>query len=365
MMIEGKSLSAAPMTVIDPNSFEPGTDTEQVYPGKQFRVKPGASVRDAFMPVQIPDVTNGLLQLVQQLEREADLDSGQTSIGYGDMSPAQTKTATGMSILNSNANRQTADVVRSVSKMITNNIQAIYRWLMVDSEDMQIKGDYEAISTGYEQYIAKEVHNTQLINFLQTIGSLPQLQQYIKYEAFSRPLLRAFNLDPEQVMKTEEQVAQEMQQQTQAMQQQQEQQAQQQSQMIQQQAQAQAQATAQSQIQVQQIKSVLDEKQKVSDDQREMERAERLELIKDGNILHPTNLERHSILLREELDASEVNAMMQEEQEEQQLIAQQQQMQQMQEQQLAQQQQQQQQAEGQGGPMAGAPEQGMVEQGAN
>ena len=325
MMIEGKSLSAAPMTVIDPNSFEPGTDTEQIYPGKQFRVKPGASVRDAFMPIQIPDVTNGLLQLIQQLEREADLDSGQTSIGYGDQSPAQTKTATGMSILNSNANRQTADVVRSVSKMITNNIQAIYRWLMVDSQDMQIKGDYEAISTGYEQYIAKEVHNTQLINFLQTIGSLPQLQQYIKYEAFSRPLLRAFNLDPEKVMKTEEEVAQEMQQQNQAMQQQQQQQLEQQAQIAQQQIQVQAQANAeaqsqieqvkaQSKIQVDQIKAILDEKQKVSDDQREMERDERLELIKDGNVLHPTNLERFSILLREQMDESEAQQMLQEEQ---------------------------------------------------
>ena len=354
MMIEGKSLSAAPMTVIDPNSFEPGTDTEQVYPGKQFRVKPGASVRDAFMPVQIPDVTNGLLQLIQQLEREADLDSGQTSIGYGDMSPAQTKTATGMSILNSNANRQTADVVRSVSKMITQNIQAIYRWLMVDSPDMSIKGDYEAISTGYEQYIAKEVHNTQLINFLQTIGSLPQLQQYIKYEAFSRPLLRAFNLDPEKVMKTEEQVAQEMQQQTQAMQQQQQQQAQQQAQLIQQQAQAQAQATAQSQIQVEQVKSILGEKQKVSDDQREMERAERLELIKDGNVLHPTNLERFSILLREQMDQGEAQQMLQEEQA----------MQQKDSTRLQQQQAAQQEEEAQmGGQMAGAQEQGMVEQG--
>ena len=359
MMIEGKSLSAAPMTVIDPNSFEPGTDTEQVYPGKQFRVKPGASVRDAFMPVQIPDVTNGLLQLIQQLEREADLDSGQTSIGYGDMSPAQTKTATGMSILNSNANRQTADVVRSVSKMITMNIQAIYRWLMVDSQDNAIKGDYEAISTGYEQYIAKEVHNTQLINFLQTIGSLPQLQQYIKYEAFSRPLLRAFNLDPEKVMKTEEQVAQEMQQQTQAMQQQQQQQAQQQAQLAQQQVQAQAQATAQSQIQVEQIKALLEEKQKVSDDQREMERDERLALIKDGNVLHPTNLERYSILLREQMEKGEATEMMQEEQAEQQrkMAMQQQQM-----------------AEEQGGPqgpqgppqgeqMAGGSPEGMVEQG--
>jgi len=365
MMIEGKSLSAAPMTVIDPNSFEPGTDTEQIYPGKQFRVKPGASVRDAFMPIQIPDVTNGLLQLIQQLEREADLDSGQTSIGYGDQSPAQTKTATGMSILNSNANRQTADVVRSVSKMITNNIQAIYRWLMVDSQDMQIKGDYETISTGYEQYIAKEVHNTQLINFLQTIGSLPQLQQYIKYEAFSRPLLRAFNLDPEEVMKTEEEVAQEMQQQTQSMQEQQEKQVQQQAQMAQQQIQAQAQASTQSQIQVDQTKAILDEKQKVSDDQREMERAERLELIKDGNVLHPTNLERFSILLREQMDQGEAQQMQQEEQAmKQEDTARMQEQQQMQQQQM----QQQQMAEGpppegQGGPMAGAPEQGMVEQG--
>ena len=317
MMIEGKSLSAAPLTVIDPNSFEPGTDTEQVYPGKQFRVKPGASVRDAFMPVQIPDVTNGLLQIVQQLEREADLDSGQTSIGYGDMSPAQTKTATGMSILNSNANRQTADVVRSVSKMISGNITAIYRWLMVDDPDPEIKGDYEAVSTGYEQYIAKEVHNTQLVQFLQTVGQLPQLQQYIKYESFSRPLLRAFNLDPEEVMKTEEQVTQEMEAQTQA----QQQEVQQQQQMQQQALMAQIQAQMQSQMAVEQNKAVLDEKQSVSGDQRDMEIKERVELMKQGNVLHPTNLERHSVLLREQAreslmqqDAAEEQAAAQREQ---------------------------------------------------
>jgi len=319
MMIEGKSLSAAPLTVIDPNSFEPGTDTEQVYPGKQFRVKPGASVRDAFMPVQIPDVTNGLLQIVQQLEREADLDSGQTSIGYGDMSPAQTKTATGMSILNSNANRQTADVVRSVSKMISGNITAIYRWLMVDDPDPEIKGDYEAVSTGYEQYIAKEVHNTQLVQFLQTVGQLPQLQQYIKYESFSRPLLRAFNLDPEEVMKTEEQVTQEMQAQTQA----QQQQVQQQQQMQQQALMAQIQAQMQSQMAVEQNKAVLDEKQSVSGDQRDMEIKERVELMKQGNVLHPTNLERHSVLLREQAGEQ---AQMETQAEEQAAIAQQQQL---------------------------------------
>ena len=304
MMVEGKSLSAAPLTVIDPNAFEPGTDTEQIYPGKQFRVKPGASVRDSFSSVQIPDVTNGLLQVIQQLEREADLDSGQTSIGYGDMSPAQTKTATGMSILNSNANRQTADVVRSVSTMITKNVGAIYRWLMVDSMDASIKGDYEAISTGYEQYVAKEVHNTQLINFLQVVGQMPEIKQYLKQEAFTRPLLRAFNMEPDKVVKTEQEVTQEMQAQQQAQQQQvqaQAQAAQQQAQQQMQQIQQQIQEQTQSSIAIEKNKSLLEEKQNVSEDQRKLEMQERLELIKQGNVVElPPNLVESSVILQEE-----------------------------------------------------------------
>jgi len=309
MMVEGKSLSAAPLTVIDPNAFEPGTDTEQIYPGKQFRVKPGASVRDSFTSVQIPDVTAGLLQLIQQLEREADLDSGQTSIGYGDQSPSQTKTATGMSILNSNANRQTADVVRSVSVMITKNVKAIYRWLMVDSMDSTIKGDYEAISTGYEQYVAKEVHNTQLINFLQVVGQMPEIKQYLKQEAFTRPLLRAFNMEPDKVVKTEKQVTEEMQAQQDAQKQQMEQQAQAQQQAAMQQAQAQQQLQsqkiqeeAQASMAVDQNKIMLMEKQKVSEDQRKLEMQERLELVKQGNVLNPANLENNSVLLREQME---------------------------------------------------------------
>jgi DNA polymerase III alpha subunit (gram-positive type) len=211
-----------------------------------------------------------------------------------------------MSILNSNANRQTADVVRSVSAMITKNIGAIYRWLMVDSTDITIKGDYEAISTGYEQYVAKEVHNTQLINFLQVIGQFPEIKQYLKNENFTRPLLRAFNMEPDKVVKTEEEVTKEMQQQTQSQQQQMQQQSEAAQQAAMQQLQAQAQLQSQkiqeqtqAEITTTQQKSLIEEKSKVSEDQRKLEMQERLELIKQGNILHPANLENDSILLRE------------------------------------------------------------------
>ena len=300
MMVEGKSLSAAPLTVIDPNSFEAGTNTEEIYPGKQFKVKPGASVRDAFQSIVIPDVTNGLLQIVQQLERQSDLDSGQTAIGYGDQSPSQTKTATGMSILNSNANRQTADVVRSVSNMITKNVQAVYRWLMVDSDDPMIKGDYEAICTGFESYLSKEVQNSQLINFLQVSGNMPQFQEYIKFEAFTRPLLRAFNLDPELMLKTEEQVAQEQQAAQQNAIEMKRMELQMQAEFEGQKEQAIQQAEHQFNAQMAEMKALLDEKQNVSGDVRALEMQERLELLKQGNVLNPPDIQTDSILIREE-----------------------------------------------------------------
>jgi hypothetical protein len=189
---------------------------------------------------------------------------------------------------------------------------------MVDSMDASIKGDYEAISTGYEQYVAKEVHNTQLINFLQVIGQFPEIKSYLKNEAFTRPLLRAFNMEPDKVVKTEEEVTQEMQSQTQAQQQQMEQQAQAAQQAAQQQAQMQMQMQAQqiqqqaqAEIQKTEQKALIEEKINVSEDQRKLEMQERLELIKQGNILNPTNLENNSVLLREQMD-NERDQMLQE-----------------------------------------------------
>ena len=277
MLVEGKELSAVPMTVVNPAAFESGSDLESIRAGKQFKVRSGMSVQDAFASIVIPDVTSGLLNLIQVLEREADLDSGQTAIGYGDMSPSQTRTATGMSILNSNANKQTADVVRSISDMITRNIEAIYRWIMVDSSDPSLKGDYEAICTGWTQYVAKEVHNTQLIQFLSTIGQLPQLQNYIRYDAFVQPLVRAFNLDPEMIVKSEQEVQQNQQQQAQ-------QQAQQAQSMEQMKIQS-LQQELQLRSEFEKTKAILDEKKAASEDIRQSQIQERMELLRQGNVL--------------------------------------------------------------------------------
>ena len=294
MMIEGKTLSAAPLTIVNPAAMEAGQDTESIYPGKQFKVRSGSSVQDAFGSVIIPDVTNGLGSMIQMLEREADLDSGQVAIGYGEQSPSQTRTATGMSILNSNANKATASVVRSISGMITQNVSSLYHWLMVDSEDTSIKGDFESISTGWTQYVAREIHNEQLIGFLQALGQVPQLQEYIRYETFVQPFVRAFNLDPEKVVMPEEEVQMKRQQNQQS-----------QVQAVQQELQMKQQALdaeLNSRSGFERSKAVLDEKKAVSEDIRQSQIAERQILMNKGNVLKEPVPDYYamSLLLNEE-----------------------------------------------------------------
>ncbi|MBU97611.1 MAG: hypothetical protein CL429_00820 [Acidimicrobiaceae bacterium] len=316
MMVEGKELSSVPLTVVNPAAFESGTDLESIRAGKQFKVRNGMSVQDAFSSIAIPDVTSGLLNLIQVLEREADLDSGQTAIGYGDTSPSQTSTATGMSILNSNANKTTASVVRSLSDMITKNVNALYRWLMVDSPDPSIKGDYEAISTGWTQYVAKEVHNTQLIQFLSTIGQLPQLQNYIRYDAFVQPLVRAFNLDPELIVKNEQEV-----------QQMQQEQMQQQAQQAQQMEQMKIQSLQQElglRTGFEKDKALLDEKKAASEDIRQSQIQERVELIRQGNVLKEATPDYYSMSMLINEEMQEKQAAQQQQEAEQQQAAQQQ-----------------------------------------
>ena len=143
MIVEGKTMASQPMFAINPNAFDSTQDDfYDVFPGKIFRMKTGESVNDAFRPVLIPDVTAGLVDLLRIVERNTDLSSGQTPIGMGAGAQYQTKTATGMQILNENQNKLTTGVVRSLNNLVTANVQAVYHWLMADSRDIAIKGDF-------------------------------------------------------------------------------------------------------------------------------------------------------------------------------------------------------------------------------
>lgn len=303
-LVEGKALASNPISVIDPQAFDPKEDIENIYPGKVIKVRPGNDVQSAYRPVIIPDVTNGLSELISMVERQADLASGQSAIGLGESAPYQTKTATGMSILQSNSNKLTAEVVRSVSRMITGNIKAIYHWVMSDSQDAALKGDYDCECTGFMQYVAKEVHNTQLIGLLSVLAQNPDLNEEIKRNKFIRPIFRAFSLEPEEfVMTPEESEAK--------------------AQEAQQAQQAAMQAELQAKAEMMQMQSLLQEKMAVSSDDRKREINEREILMNQGNqLVENAGFAEESLLIQEaqqQAQEAEMQEEMQGKQEDQQL----------------------------------------------
>jgi len=288
MYVEGKELSSVPMVGVDASQLAPNEDPTDLYPGKVFQFTPGADVSNAFRPILIPDVTNGLMELMQFLQREANLASGQSPIGMGQTASYQTRTATGMSLLNSNQNRATAAVVQSISNMMKSALTGMYRWILVDTDDPDLHCDAEALCTGYERYIAEEVHNQQLLQFMQVLQQLPQLAQEIRIERLAKPILNAFNLEPEELLKTPEEKQQDQQ-------------------SMMQQMQLKLQMEGQKEVQkgkveeaLKRLDAALEERTSIGKQRRELEIQRILKMMERGEAVEPTDFSDLSVMLKEE-----------------------------------------------------------------
>ena len=208
----------------------------------------------------------------------------------GQSAPYQTKTATGMSILNTASQKQTASVVQSVSSILQGAIDGIYRWLLVDSDDPNLHCDAEAICTGYERFVAEEIHNQQMLQFLQIVMNVPDLAGMMKIDRFAKPMLRAFSLDPDEMLKSPEEVQQAQQAQQMAMQQ-----------KLEMEAKVKG-LEAQIEQQQMKLKAALDERLSIGEQRRELEIKRVMALLENGG--DPGQIgdfSELSVMLKEEL----------------------------------------------------------------
>ena len=300
MIVEGKTMSSQPMFAINPNAFDSTQDDfYDVFPGKIFRMKTGESVNDAFRPVTIPDVTSGLVELLRIVERNTDLSSGQTPIGMGTGAQYQTKTATGMQILNENQNKLTTGVVRSLNSLVNSNVSAIYHWLMADSDDMTIKGDFLCQAKSYDTFMAKEVTIQQVLQLIQVVGQVPEMRNRFNFEKLAVPLKAGLGLEIDGLIKSENEVAEDAEQDK---------------------ASAIQQVQQQMELETQSYegKALVDEKKAVAADIRKGIIQERLAKIKEGDLTLAENLpdllQQTSLLLLEEMQQQQLEAQQQRQQ---------------------------------------------------
>ena len=213
MLLDNAALSAGPMFEVNPHllaSSEAASLTDIHAWRVWLRNSQGAGQR-AVLPISIDGRLGDMQGLRQLFEASADETTAIPRYMSGENATAGAAgTAAGMSMLMGAANVVIKDLITNWDEGVTKPlIEAFYRWNMRYSQDVSIKGDYQVHATGTSSLVAKEVRSRQLNEFAAMTAN-PLDAPFIRRDVLTR--LRAQAHELPDVVKTEQEVAQEMEQ---------------------------------------------------------------------------------------------------------------------------------------------------------
>lgn len=188
----------------------PQNGSYEITPNKLWLAKDDMEdVRDAFAVFEFNSHLQELLAIAQAAMGFADQETSMPQILGGQQGSAP-ETVGGMVMLYNNANAVLRQRVKLYDDAVTRpHIGRYYDWKMANDPDPAIKGDYEVDARGSTALIERDIQNQALLN-LANITNNPRYIPHLKERAELSAILKAFKVNPDELMKPEDQVEQEM-----------------------------------------------------------------------------------------------------------------------------------------------------------
>ena len=121
-----------------------------------------------------------LVSVIELFRRFADETTALPSYTHGQTQSSLNRTATGISILMSNANIVLKSVIKNIDDYLTKPlVRSLYDWNMTWNPNDDIKSDMRIIAKGSTTMVQKEVQSQRLLQFLSLINN-PMDTQMIK-----------------------------------------------------------------------------------------------------------------------------------------------------------------------------------------
>jgi hypothetical protein len=189
----------------------PQNGSYEITPNKVWLAKDDLEdVRQAFSVFEFNSHLQELLAIAQAAMAFADTESGMPQIMGGEQGSAP-ETVGGMVMLYNNANSVLRQRVKLYDDNITRpHIGRYYDWKMANDPEPAIKGDYEVDARGSTALIERDIQNQALLN-LANITNNPRYAPLLKEREELRAILKAFKVNPDELMKNEDEVAQDQQ----------------------------------------------------------------------------------------------------------------------------------------------------------
>jgi len=189
----------------------PQNGSYEITPNKIWLAKDDLEdVRQAFSVFEFNSHLQELLAIAQAAMGFADTEANMPQILGGQQGSAP-ETVGGMVMLYNNANAVLRQRVKLYDDNITRpHIGRYYDWKMANDPEPAIKGDYEVDARGSTALIERDIQNQALLN-LANITNNPRYTPHLKEREELRAILKAFKVNPDELMKTEDQFSQDQQ----------------------------------------------------------------------------------------------------------------------------------------------------------
>lgn len=207
-LLNNAGKSAGSQFVIDRAGIEPADDSWQVTPDKiWYKTADGPQdVRQAFMAVQIPNVTEQMMSIVTMGERFAEESTSIPLITQGQSGATTPDTFGAAQLQNNNANQLLRSIGYNFDDYITEPlVRMYYEWLLLDPNvPNEEKAEFQIDAHGSAALVERAIQD-------QTIGQMGGMAANPIYginpKKWTKIFLKSKRLNPDDVQYTEEEQA--------------------------------------------------------------------------------------------------------------------------------------------------------------
>ena len=204
--LDNVALSSGPMVEVNTDIMASGEDPTELYPWRVFLREGGDGNQPMVRFYQPQSNSPALVSVIELFRRFADETTALPSYTHGQTQSSLNRTATGISILMSNANIVLKSVIKNIDDYLTKPlIRSLYDWNMTWNEDELVKSDMRVVAKGSTALIQKEVQSQRLLQFLSLINN-PLDAQMVDREKLLTDIAKSLDIDPEEVIKSQKEL---------------------------------------------------------------------------------------------------------------------------------------------------------------
>ena len=204
--LDNVALSSGPMVEVNTDIMASGEDPTELYPWRVFLREGGDGNQPMVRFYQPQSNSPALVSVIELFRRFADETTALPSYTHGQTQSSLNRTATGISILMSNANIVLKSVIKNIDDFLTKPmIRSLYDWNMTWNENENVKSDMRIVAKGSTALIQKEVQSQRLLQFLSLINN-PLDAQMINREKLLTDIAKSLDIDPDEVIKTDKEM---------------------------------------------------------------------------------------------------------------------------------------------------------------